>query len=195
ATERQCGPWVLFGAGGGLVEVLQDRALGLPPLNRTLARRLMERTRIYPALKGVRGQKPVDLEALETMLARFSRVKTLSRESLIRLCPLDYDREMALVAVRRHDGGSHMLGVSRYYLTPETGEAEFALGVGDAHQGKGLGRHLLQRLIEIARERGVRRLIGLVLRENGPMLALTSSLGFGPAETVDDGVVQVSLDL
>ena len=52
STDRQFGPVVLFGAGGVLVEVLQDRALGLPPLNRTLARRLMERTRIYPALAG-----------------------------------------------------------------------------------------------------------------------------------------------
>jgi acetyltransferase len=294
SADRQFGPVVLFGAGGVLVEVLQDQALGLPPLNRTLARRLMERTRIYPALKGVRGQKPVDLEALETMLAHFSLlladfvediqevdmnpvlaapgrvvaldarvlltpadrpadgrprlavhpypnqytapfrlrdgtevavraigpedeplivalhashsehtirmrffglVKTLSRDSLIRLCHLDYDREMALVAVRRDDGGSHMLGVSRYYLNPETGEAEFALVVGDVHQGKGLGRHLLQRLIEIAQERGVRRLTGLVLRENEPMLTLTSSLGFGPPKTVDNGVVRVGLDL
>ncbi len=103
---------------------------------------------------------------------------------------------MALAAVRRDDdGGSHMLGVSRYYLDPETGEAEFALVVGDAYQRQGLGRHLMQRLIEIARERGVRRLTGLVLRENGPMLALTSSLGFRPAETVEDGVVRMSLDL
>ena len=125
----------------------------------------------------------------------FSMVKTHSRDSLIRLCHLDYDREMALAAVRRDDGGSHLLGVSRYYLDPETGEAEFALVVGDAYQRQGLGRHLMQRLIEIARERGVRRLVGLVLRENGPMLALTSSLGFGPPETVDDGVVRVNLDL
>jgi acetyltransferase len=88
-----------------------------------------------------------------------------------------------------------MLGVSRYYLHPETREAEFALVVGDAHQRQGLGRHLLQRLIDVARERGVRRLTGLVLSENGPMLALTGSLGFGPPEAADDGVVRVSLDL
>ena len=125
----------------------------------------------------------------------FSLVKTLSHDSLIRLCHLDYDREMALVAVRRENGASHMLGVSRYYLNPETGAAEFALVVGDAHQHKGLGRHLMQRLIAVARERGVRRLTGLVLRENEPMLALMRSLGFGPAETVDDGVVRVALDL
>ncbi len=294
STDRQFGPVVLFGAGGVLVEVLQDRALGLPPLNRTLARRLMERTRIYPALMGVRGQKPVDMEALETMLTRFSllltdfgadiqevdmnpvlaapgrvialdarvlltpadrpeseqprlairpypnqytapfrlrdgtdvvvraigpedeplivdlhaghsehtirmrffsMVKTHTRDSLIRLCHLDYDREMALAAVRRDDGGSHMLGVSRYYLNPETGEAEFALVVGDAHQRQGLGRHLMQRLIEIARERGVRQLTGVILRENEPMLALMASLGFSPPEYVENGVVRVGLNL
>ncbi len=294
STDRQFGPVVLFGAGGVLVEVLQDQALGLPPLNRMLARRLMERTHIYAALQGVRGQKPVDLEALETLLARFSLlltdfvediqevdmnpvlaapgrvvaldarvlltpadrpadrrprlairpypnqytapfrlsdgseatvraigpedeplivalhashsehtirmrffslVKTLSHDSLIRLCHLDYDREMALVAVRREGGASRMMGVSRYYLNPGTGEAEFALVVGDAYQRQGLGRHLMQRLIEIARERGVRRLEGLVLRENGTMLALMMSLGFSPPETVEDDVVRVSLDL
>src|SRR5262249_9163596 len=62
--------------GGVLVEVMQDRALALPPLNRTLARRLMERTRIYPALKGVRGQAAVNLEALETLLVHFSQLLT-----------------------------------------------------------------------------------------------------------------------
>jgi acetyltransferase len=125
----------------------------------------------------------------------FSMVKTHTRDSLIRLCHLDYDREMALAAVRRDDAGSHMLGVSRYYLNPETGEAEFALVVGDAHQRQGLGRHLMQRLIEIARERGVRQLTGLVLRENEPMLALMASLGFSPPEHVENDVVRVWLNL
>ena len=108
----------------------------------------------------------------------FSMVKTHSHDSLIRLCHLDYDREMALAAVRQRGGEAHMLGVSRYYLNPETGEAEFAVVVSDAHQRQGLGRHLMKRLIEIARERGVRRLAGLILRENAPMLALMASLGF-----------------
>jgi acetyltransferase len=74
SVDRQFGPVILFGAGGVLVEVFGDRALGLPPLNRTLARRLMERTKIYQALKGVRGQSPVNLEALEGLLVRFSRL-------------------------------------------------------------------------------------------------------------------------
>ena len=65
---------LLFGSGGQLVEVYKDRALALPPLNSTLAHRLMEQTQIYKALKGVRGRKPVDLAALESLLVRFSKL-------------------------------------------------------------------------------------------------------------------------
>lgn len=72
SVDPQFGPVMLFGMGGQLVEVFKDRSLALPPLNTTLARRLMERTKIYTALKGVRGRKPVDLAALEQLLVRFS---------------------------------------------------------------------------------------------------------------------------
>ena len=74
SPDPQFGPVLLFGAGGQLVEVFKDRALGLPPLNATLARRMMEQTRIYTALKGVRGRKPVNLAALEELLVRFSQL-------------------------------------------------------------------------------------------------------------------------
>ena len=74
STDPQFGPVLLFGTGGQLVEIFKDRALGLPPLNSTLARRLMERTRIYEALKGVRGRKAIDLAALEQLLVRFSQL-------------------------------------------------------------------------------------------------------------------------
>ncbi|WP_435011433.1 bifunctional acetate--CoA ligase family protein/GNAT family N-acetyltransferase [Tundrisphaera lichenicola] len=74
SIDTQFGPVLLFGSGGRLVEVYRDRSLALPPLTSTLARRLMERTRIFEALKGVRGRKPVDLEALEQLLVRFSRM-------------------------------------------------------------------------------------------------------------------------
>jgi acetyltransferase len=72
SLDAQFGPVLLFGTGGQLVEVFKDRALALPPLNSTLARRMMEQTKIYKALKGVRGRKPVDLAALETLMVRFS---------------------------------------------------------------------------------------------------------------------------
>ena len=74
SVDPQFGPVVLFGSGGQLVEVYRDRALALPPLNTTLAQRMMEQTRIFTALKGVRGRKPVNMEALEQLLVRFSQL-------------------------------------------------------------------------------------------------------------------------
>lgn len=75
SIDPQFGPVLLFGTGGYFVEVFKDRALGLPPLNRTLARRLMERTQIYRALKkGFRGREPIDLPAVEDLLVRFSQL-------------------------------------------------------------------------------------------------------------------------
>ncbi len=76
SLDPQFGPVLLFGAGGQLVEVLHDRAIGLPPLNTTLARRMMEQTQIYKALQGVRGRDPVDLAGLEQLLVRFSHLVT-----------------------------------------------------------------------------------------------------------------------
>ncbi len=72
SVDSQFGPVLLFGSGGQLVEVYQDRAIGLPPLNTTLARLLMERTKICKALRGVRGRRPVDLGQLQRLLVRFS---------------------------------------------------------------------------------------------------------------------------
>jgi acetyltransferase len=74
SEDPQFGPVILFGLGGELVEVFRDRALGLPPLNTTLARRLMEQTKVYAALQGVRGRAPADLRLLERILVRFSRL-------------------------------------------------------------------------------------------------------------------------
>jgi acetyltransferase len=74
SIDPQFGPVLLFGTGGQLVEVFKDRALGLPPLNVTLARRMMERTKIYTALKGVRGRKATNIAAIEQLLVRFSQL-------------------------------------------------------------------------------------------------------------------------
>jgi acetyltransferase len=74
SIDAQFGPVILFGSGGIMVEVYQDHALALPPLNTTLAQRLMEQTRIYTALQGARGRKPVPLAALEGLLVRFSQL-------------------------------------------------------------------------------------------------------------------------
>ena len=74
SVDPQFGPVMLFGSGGQLVEVYRDRALALPPLNSTLAQRLMEQTHIYKALLGVRGRAAVDLENLKAVLVRFSKL-------------------------------------------------------------------------------------------------------------------------
>jgi acetyltransferase len=72
SVDPQFGPVLLFGYGGGLVEILRDRALGLPPLNETLARRMIDRTRVAKALADTRGRRGVDISALAQLLVRFS---------------------------------------------------------------------------------------------------------------------------
>lgn len=74
SIDPQFGPVLLFGTGGQLVEVFEDRSLALPPLNTTLARRMMEQTHIYKALKGVRGRASVDMAELEELMVRFSNL-------------------------------------------------------------------------------------------------------------------------
>ena len=74
SPDIQFGPVLLFGAGGKFVEIVKDSALGLPPLTATLARRMMERTKIFAALRGVRGRKASDLDALDQLMVRFSQL-------------------------------------------------------------------------------------------------------------------------
>src|SRR5512135_877709 len=109
SIDPQFGPVLLFGSGGQLVEVYKDRALGLPPLNSTLARRMIEQTTIYKALKGVRGRQPVDLDALAQLLVRFSELVVEQRWiKEIDINPLlaTHDRLIALDArVVVHDKG------------------------------------------------------------------------------------------
>lgn len=87
STDSQFGPTLLFGTGGQLVEVFKDRALGLPPLTMTLAKFLIEKTKIYEALKGVRGKKPVDIEELQRILVRFSLL--ISENPRIKECDIN----------------------------------------------------------------------------------------------------------
>jgi acetyltransferase len=122
SIDTQFGPVLLFGAGGVFVEVFKDRALGLPPLNRTLARRLMEQTQIYTALKGFRGRRAVDLTALEELLVRFSqllveqpRIKEIDINPLL----VSTDRIIALDArMLLHDPGTDEKDLPRSVIRP-----------------------------------------------------------------------------
>ncbi|MFO0952655.1 MAG: bifunctional acetate--CoA ligase family protein/GNAT family N-acetyltransferase [Isosphaeraceae bacterium] len=298
SLDPQFGPVLLFGTGGQLVEVFKDRSLALPPLNTTLARRMMEQTRIHTALKGVRGRKPVDLDALERLMVRFSRLvveqkwvrevdinpllagpegllaldarvivhppgtaeadlprtairpypvqymarwadragreylirpirpedepllarfhKTLSERSvalryfhamklsarvaherLTRICFIDYDREMALVAEVRDPatGDREILGVGRLTRHYNRAEGEFAVVVSDGLQGKGLGTELLRRLVEIGRVENLGRITGEILPENTEMQRVSEKLGFRLEHDLGEAVVRAVLDL
>jgi acetyltransferase len=298
SIDAQFGPVLLFGLGGQLVEVFQDRALALPPLNTTLARRFMEQTQIFKALKGVRGRKPVDIAALEQMLVRFSQVvleqigikeidinpllaspdgllaldarvilyphdvdpaqipepairpyplkyantqlladgtrlnirpigpedepqlaqfhSTLSEQSvyrryfsmlslesrtrherLTRMCFIDYDRQMALVAQHpdRDDLRPEIIGVGRLIKFPWGNQAEIAAIVSDAFQHRGIGRALVCRLIDFAHDERIELVTASVLTENRAMQKLLESEGFIFHEGSDLGVLEGKLRL
>jgi acetyltransferase len=281
SMDEQFGPVLLFGSGGQLVEVYKDRALGLPPLNTTLARRMMEQTDIYEALEGVRGRAPVDLDALESLLVRFSqlvveqpRVKEIdvnpllarpgeggllaldarvvlhppstgetelptsairpyprqyigthavegeditirpirpedepklvtfherlsersvylryanlmkleqrvAHDRLARICFIDYDREMALVAERATtDDETQIIGVGRLTKQPGRSEAEFGMLVIDEYQGEGVGTELLRRLIDVGETEGLERITADILQQNHAMQRVCEKLGF-----------------
>ena len=297
-VDTQFGPTLLFGTGGQLVEVFRDRALGLPPLTTTLARRMIERTRIFTALKGVRGREPVDLVALDQFLVRFSQLVVeqrgireidinpliaapgrlvaldarvilhgpevgdddlprlairpyptqyispwtlkngtsvtlrpirpedepllvrfhsgLSEESihsryfhamklghrvaherLTRICFIDYDREMALVADHRDPatGAHEILAVGRLSKLHGRPEAEFALIVSDRYQHSGLGTELLRRLIQVGRDERLQRITASILPENRAMQRLCEKLGFRLHHNYQELVVQAEIDL
>ena len=122
SVDPQFGPVILFGSGGQLVEVYRDYAVALPPLNSTLAQRLMEQTHIFKALKGVRGSPPVDLVALENLLVRFSQlVVEQPRIAEIDLNPLLASSEGLLALDARvllHDASLHSDQLPRPAIRP-----------------------------------------------------------------------------
>ena len=258
---------------------------------------MMESTRIYTALKGVRGRKPVDIHALEELMVRFSRLVveqrwireidinpllagpdgllaldarvivhgpemteaqiprtavrpypvqyigrwttgdgrevlirpirpedepllvkfhgTLSERTvalryfhamklsarvahdrLTRICFIDYDREMSLVVETRDADGEHeILGVSRLARQFGTNEAEFALIVSDACQGKGIGTELLRRTVAVGRDEKYERITGEVLPENTEMQRVCEKLGFRLEHAVGESIVRAIIDL
>lgn len=115
----------------------------------------------------------------ETIYFRyFRRIQKWTHDMLIRFTQNDYDREIGIMAVGVPPGPEVMMGVSRLVATPDRQNAEFAVIIGDAFHGKGLGDKLMERVIEVAKDMGVKQLYGEVLSENHPMLALAQKHGF-----------------
>ena len=287
------GSVILFGMGGTGVEFLKDIAIGLPPLNQVLARRIIEETRVYKVLsKGLRNKPPVDLRALEQVMVRFSNmivdfpeiaemdinplvaskdqfevldariildpkaldrtdshphlvimpyptkyvtpwklkdgtdvilrpirpedepmesemIKTLSKEtsrfrffqiikdlpheSLVRFCNIDYDREMAFIAETREGDRRVEIGVSRLILEANKKRGEYAVVIADKYQGKGLGVKLSDMLIDVARDKGVETIFGIILTENLKMIRLAEKLGFTIKREQENVVAELKL--
>ncbi len=297
SVDAQCGPVILFGTGGQLVEVFKDRSLGLPPLTTTLARRLIERTKISRALAGVRGRAAIDRCALEQLLVRFSYLvaqhprireidinpllaspaglialdarillhaasepdaalprtairpyparyrwpfrlrdgreaairpirpedepaivdfhrrlsertvyrrffnqipfeRRVAHDRLSRICFIDYDRQMVLVAEERSAAGAGpVLGVARITRTRRAEDAEFALLLCDKCQGVGLGTAMLGRLIEVAKAEGIGRLWADIQNDNFAMRRLADHFGFTTERTTDPSLVRCTLEI
>jgi acetyltransferase len=297
SIDAQFGPVLLFGSGGVMVEVYKDRSLALPPLNTTLARRMMEQTKIFTALQGIRGRKPVPLEDLDQLMVRFSRLvveqpwikeidinplvasperllaldariivfgqdtreqdlprtairpypvqyagswttkdgtrinirpirpedepmmvafhqrlsersvyfryfhllnlgQRTAHERLTRMCFIDYDRGMALVAEREGPNGEHeLLGIGRLTRVHGTSDAEMAVLVSDDFQGRGLGTELLDRLIKVARQEKMGRITADILAENRSMQHICERLGFQLKYDPEDATVKVEMKL
>ena len=292
------GPVITFGAGGFDVEIFSDRSVALPPLNRFLAKDLIESTRAAKILGQFHNMPPADREAIKEVLLCISEmvcelpwiqeldlnplivdengaiaadarividhaasatgdryahmsiypypvhliqewqmndgqvvtirpirpedadmeqefVKAMSDESryyrfmdtlreltqtmLVRFTQIDYDREMALVAtialevednVDGIEPPEKQIGVARYVVNPDGESVEFALAVGDDWQKCGIGRKLMTALIECARMKGYRAVVGDVLSTNAKMFRLMTSLGFTIHPHPDDTAVK-----
>ncbi len=124
----------------------------------------------------------------ESRYNRFiSQFRTVSPQMLARFTQIDYDREMALVAVLRDNTPeASMIAVARYISYPDGETCEFALTVGDAYQREGIGSGMMQLLMEVARERGMTIMVGDVLHSNKKMLALCRKLGFRVMRNEDE---------
>jgi acetyltransferase len=121
----------------------------------------------------------------------------IAHERLIRICFIDYDREMALVAVRRDPttGTQEIMGVGRLSKVHGTDAGEFAILISDKFQGQGLGTELLRRLVEIGRDEKLGRIVADILPENRAMQGVSKKLGFRMRFALAEGVTSAELVL
>lgn len=177
------------------------RRLAFVPYPAELSRHLTLKGRAFE----IRPIRPEDAEAHQRLFARlspedvrrrfFSAVRALTAEQIMRMAEVDYEREMALIAVDSASGET--TGVARLVRSDTDGrEAEFAVLVEPAAKGLGLGSRLMRALIDWAREQGVAEIVGQVLAENTPMIAFSRALGFTITRSAEEpDVVEARLPL
>jgi len=126
-----------------------------------------------------------------------SLARRTAHERLARICFSDYEREIVLVAEHKdpQTGAQHILAVGRLNKLQADGKAEIAVLVSDEYQHKGLGTELLRRLVQVARDEKVRRLVAEMLRDNLAIHTIFKRLGFRLRLVNDPGSVQAILDL
>jgi acetyltransferase len=120
--------------------------------------------------------------------------RAITREYIESLVSIDYSRDMAIAATAMLDTET-LIGVARYVLSKDNESAEFAIVMADSWQGRGIGKRLLGKLIDVARRRGLKRLYGDVLGTNRPMLELVRKLAFSLERHQDATLTRASLDL
>jgi acetyltransferase len=151
----------------------------------------------------IRPIRPEDAEIEQTFIRKLSErakyfrfmqsINELSPQMLARFTQIDYDREMALIAVVERDGRETEIGVARYVTNPDGRSCEFAIVVADEWQRQGIAHRLMQKLIETARSHDLRTMEGEVLASNQEMLSLSAKLGFSiTASEVDGNIRHVS---
>jgi acetyltransferase len=120
----------------------------------------------------------------------------ITPELLSRFTQIDYDRDMALIAVIDVDGSEVQVGVARYYTMSDPDSCEFAIVVADDWQNRGIARSLMANLVQAARLRRYKRMVGTVLKQNSRMLEFTQALGFtSQLSSEDTNLMEVTLNL
>lgn len=130
----------------------------------------------------------------ETLRVRFFVVMEITHRMLMHFCNIDYDREIAIVAELKEEGSRRIIGGCRLIVEPDSWKGQFAILIHDEFQKQGLGEKLLDAVIGIARDKGLREIYGIVLTENDKMLKLARRMGFRPV-MLPDGITRVSLQL
>jgi acetyltransferase len=148
----------------------------------------------------IRPIRPEDAEIEQTFVRNLSdeakyfrfmnSMQELSEAMLARFTQLDYDREMALIAVTEENGREVEIGVSRYAINPDGESCEFALVVSDQWQHKAIGHKLMGSLIDAARSKGLKIMEGEVLANNHSMLQMVTTLGFTIASSEEDPAIR-----
>lgn len=204
---------LLAGAGGVLapgaaIRVRSPLPLGTPRFAiRPYPQRLVQQLTLRDGREIIlRPVRPEDEPAIREMLQRsspedvrlrfFSAMRSFSHEFAARLTQIDYDREMALAAEAEEDGRRVILGAVRIIADPDGETAEYGIMVRSDLKGLGLGHRLMTEIIDYARDRGLKRIFGEVLRENTSMLRMARELGFAREDVPDEpGIIHVTISL